>query len=195
MIAAPTAKRPRITGPDFTRKELARIGSILDDDENIVHYKIWPDSMNTLHFKPRALLGELSNVARLAFGYNDPHFVRAPVFLPLQYTAQLTDSDLTKVLLQANCAALALRDIESLHSVSALIATLAPHALNLAAPPEHDVILHMSARGLEVEYASQSGAGFVVPSAELEDHVTLAARIVQEAQRRYADQASIATRA
>jgi len=193
MIGSPDSKRPRITSPDFTTQELARIKRILNDLEDIVNYKIYPDSMNTLQAKPEALLRELSYVARISFGHEDPHFVRAPVFLPLKYTAQLDDDDLTKVLLQANRAALALRAIGSLHSVAPLIAQLAPHALNLAAPPEHDVILHMSARGLEVEYASQSGTVFVVPSAELEDHVTLAARIVQEAQRR--NQASIATRA
>ena len=197
MIASPASKRQRITTPDFTTQDtleqIARIKRILDDLEDIVNYKTYPDSMNTLQPKPEALLRELSSVARILFGHEDPHFVGAQVFLSLKYTKQLDDDDLTEVLLQANRAALALRAIGSLHSVAPLIAQLAPNALNLAAPPEHDVILHMSARGLEVEYASQSGTVFVLPSAELEDHVTLAARIVQEAQRR--NQASIATRA
>ena len=129
-----------------------------------------------------------SEVARVAFGYQDPNFVRAPVFLPLAYTAQLTENELTDVLHQANCAADALSRVASLYSVRGLIAELAPAALPaLAAPPEHDVVLHMSARGLEVDYASQPDAAFVVHRPD--DPEKLAASIVRNAPPRYAARA------
>lgn len=196
MIAAPSAKRPRTTSTHPARteldneRELRRITSILDDqlDEVVPAYRIWPDSMNTLHFTPPSLAGDLSNVARLAFGYNDHNFVRAPVYLPLAYTAQLDDDNLTLVLQHANCAAEALSRVAELYSVRAVVAELAPAALQaLAAPPEHDVILHMSARGLEVDYASQPDAAFVVHRPD--DPPKLAASIVRNAPPRYAARA------
>ena len=190
MLAAPSVKRPRTTStrpPLDNERELRRIESILDDDDCFPPYKIWPDSMHTLHFKPPSL-ADLSNVARLAFDHNDPNFVRAPVFLPLAYSAQLDENDLTDVLHQANCAAEALSRVASLYTVRGLIAQLVPGALAaLAAPPEHDIVLHMSARGLEVDYASQSGAAFFVHRPD--DPEKLAASIVRNAPPRYAARA------
>ena len=192
MIAAPSAKRPRTTARTEldNERELRRIKDILEAqlDEVVPAYKIWPDSTHTLHFTPPGLAGDLSNVARVAFGYNDQNFVRAPVYLPLAYTAQLTEDELTDVLHQANCAADALSRVASLYSVRGLIAELFPAALPaLAAPPEHDVVLHMSARGLEVDYASQPGAAFVVHRPD--DPEKLAASIVRNAPPRYAARA------
>ena len=193
MLADPSAKRPRTTGTDpelDNERELRRIESILaaELDEFVPAYKIWPDSVHTLHFTPPRLARDLSNVARLAFGYNDQNFVRAPVYLPLAYTSQLTENELTDVLHQANCAAKALSRVAELYSVRGLIAELVPGALPaLAAPPEHDLILHITARGHEVDNASQPGAAFVVHRPD--DPEKLAASIVRNAPPRYAARA------
>jgi hypothetical protein len=181
--ATPERKRSRedLT-PDERASQVKRIKDALEDLEDLPPCKITDSLERTWHRVPVDLRGKLTDVVTMDFTiYLGAQRVSGmPIYVSLKETNDMDEEHIAKALYDAHKVAVAMASISFLHNVDdeAMLALLDGPSLSIRAAPDPDeMMLHMTASGIDIGY-------YGAPDAKLTFTGTsksLAAMIIQNA--------------
>ena len=181
-----------LTPEDLTPKarasEVQRIKDTLEGLEDLVlPYKIadaLPRNWVSWQWVPPALIGNLTDVVTIEFlvYFGAQSLFGMPIYVSLKETSHMDDDQLAKALYDATTVAAAMASISCLHNAgdAALLALLDSPSVRLRAAPDPDeMMLHMTAKGIDIGYHGAPEAKFTFQGLGNSD--SLAALIIKNA--------------
>jgi hypothetical protein len=176
---------PEDLTPEARASEVQRIKDTLEDLEDLAHpYKITDALPRIWHRVPVALIGNLTDVVTIDFVvyFGAQSFSGMPIYVSLKETMNMDDDHLAKALYDAPKVAAAMASISCLHNAddAALLALLDSPSVRLRAAPDPDeMMLHMTAKGIDIGYYDAPDAKFTFQ--DVGDSESLAALIIKNA--------------
>jgi hypothetical protein len=181
--AEPGRKRSRedLT-PDERASQVKRIKDALEDLEDLPPCKITDALERTWRRVPVDLRGKLTGVVTMDFTiyFGAQSFSGVPIYVSLKEVKDMDEEHLAKALYDAHKVAVAMASISFLHNVDdeAMLALLDGPSLRIRAAPDPDeMMLHMTANGIDIGYYGAPEAKFTFTG----DSKSLAAMIIQNA--------------
>jgi hypothetical protein len=181
--AEPGRKRSRedLT-PDERASQVKRIKDALEDLEDLPPCKITDALERTWRRVPVDLRGELTDVVTMDFTvyFGAQTLSAMPIYVSLKETKDMDEEHLAKALYDAHKVAVAMASISFLHNVDdeAMLALLDGPSLKIrAAPDPEEMMIHMTANGIDIGYYGAPEAKFTFTG----DSKSLAAMIIQNA--------------
>lgn len=171
--------------PEARDSQVKRIKDTLEDLEGLAHpYKITDALQRTWHRVPVALNGNLTDVVTIDFVvyFGAQSFSGMPIYVSLKETRHMDDDHLAKALYDALKVATAMASISCLHNAGdeALLALLDSPSVRLRAAPNPDeMMLHMTAKGIDIGYYDAPDAKFTFQ--DVGNSGSLAALIIKNA--------------
>ena len=171
--------------PEARASQVKRIKDTLEDLEDLAHpYKITDALPRIWNRVPVALIGNLTDVVTIEFVVylGAQSFSGMPIYVSLQETRHMDDDHLARALYDAPTVAEAMARISCLHNAgdAALLALLDSPSVRLRAAPDPDeMMLHMTAKGIDIGYYGAPDAKFTFQDAG--DSESLAALIINNA--------------
>ena len=184
--AEPGRKRSRAAlTPDERASQVKRITDALKDLEDLPPCKI-TDALEERTWRrvPVDLRGELTDVVTmyLTVYFGAQVLSAMPIYVSLKETKDMDEEHLAKALYDAHKVAVAMASISCLHNVDveAMLALLDGPSLSIRAGPDPDeMMLHMTANGIDIGYYGAPDAKFTFPG--VGDSKSLAAMIIRNA--------------
>ena len=169
--------------PEARASQVKRIKDTLEDLEDLAHpYKITDALPRIWHRVPVALVGNLTDVVTIDFVvyFGAQSFSGMPIYVSLKETMHMDDDHLAKALYDAHKVAAAMASVSCLHNAddAALLALLDSPRLR-AAPDPDEMMLHMTAKGIDIGYYDAPDAKFTFQ--DVGDSESLAALIIKNA--------------
>lgn len=181
--AEPGRKRSRedLT-PDERASQVKRIKDALEDLEDLPPCKITDALERTWRRVPVDLRGKLTGVVTMDFTiyFGAQSFSGVPIYVSLKETKDMGEEHIAMALYDAHKVAVAMASISFLHNVDdeAMLALLDGPSLRIRAAPDPDeMMLHMTANGIDIGYYGAPEAKFTFTG----DSKSLAAMIIQNA--------------
>ena len=168
--------------PDERASQVKRIKDALEDLEDLPPCKITDALERTWRRVPVDLRGELTDVVTMDFTvyFGAQTLSAMPIYVSLKETKDMDEEHLAKALYDAHKVAVAMASISFLHNVDdeAMLALLDGPSLKIRAAPDPDeMMLHMTANGIDIGYYGAPEAKFTFTG----DSKSLAAMIIQNA--------------
>jgi hypothetical protein len=170
--------------PEVRAAQVNRIKRTLEDLEDLedLPCKMTDALERTWRRVPVDLRGNLIDVVTIAFTiyFGVQSFSGIPIYVSLKETKDMDDDQLKKALYDAHKVAVAMASISFLHNVDdeAMLALLDGPSLSIRAAPDPDeMMLHMTANGIEIGYYGAPEAKFTFTG----NSKSLAAMIIQNA--------------
>ena len=169
--------------PEARASQVKRIKDTLEDLEDLAHlYKITDALPRIWNRVPVALIGNLTDVVTIDFVvyFGAQSFSGMPIYVSLKETMHMDDDHLARALYDAPTVAEAMARISCLHNAgdAALLALLDSPSLR-AAPDPDEMMLHMTAKGIDIGYYDAPDAKFTFQ--DVGDSESLAALIIKNA--------------
>ena len=181
-----------LTPEDLTPKarasEVQRIKATLEDlEDHALLYKIADALLRnwvSWQWVPVALVGNLTDVVTIEFVvyFGAQSFSGMPIYVSLKETRLMDDDQLAKALYDAHTVAAAMASISCLRNAGdeALLALIDTPSVRLRAAPDPDeMMLHMTAKGIDIGYHGAPEAKFTFQGLGNSD--SLAALIIKNA--------------
>ena len=139
-------------------------------EDSALSYKITDPLPRTWQRVPVDLIGNLADVVTIEFVlyFGDQSFSGMPIYVSLKETMLMGDDCLAKALYDAHTVAAAMARISCLHNAghAALLALSdTPSARLRAAPDPDEMMLHMTATGIDIGYHGAPDAKFTFQGA------------------------------
>ena len=176
---------PEDLTPEARASEVQRIKDTLEDLEDLAHlYKITDALPRIWNRVPVALIGNLTDVVTIDFVvyFGAQSFSGMPIYVSLKETRLMDDDQLATALYDAHTVAAAMASISCLRNAGddALLALIDTPSVRLRAAPDPDeMMLHMTAKGIDIGYHGAPDAKFTFQGLANSD--SLAALIIQTA--------------
>ena len=169
--------------PEARASQVKRIKDTLEDLEDLAHlYKITDALPRIWNRVPVALIGNLTDVVTIDFVvyFGAQSFSGMPIYVSLKETMHMDDDHLARALYDAPTVAEAMARISCLHNAgdAALLALLDSPSVR-AAPDPDEMMLHMTANGIDIGYYDAPDAKFTFQ--DVGDSESLAALIIKNA--------------
>jgi hypothetical protein len=166
--------------PDERATQVKRIKDALEDLEDLPPCKITDALERTWHRVPVDLRGKLTDVVTMDFTvyFGAQMLSGMPIYVALKETKDMDEERIAKALYDAHKVAVAMASISFLHNVDdeAMLALLDGPSLR-AAPDPDEMMLHMTANGIDIGYYGAPDAKFTFTG----NSKSLAAMIIQNA--------------
>ena len=167
--------------PEERASEVKRIKDVLEDLEDLP-CKITDALKRTWHRVPVDLRGKLTDVVTIDFTiyFGAQGFSGVPIYVSLKETKDMDEEHIARALYDAHKVAVAMASISFLHNVDdeAMLALLDGPSLKIrAAPDPEEMMIHMTASGIDIGYYGAPEAKFTFTG----DSKSLAAMIIQNA--------------
>lgn len=179
--AEPGRKRSRedLT-PDARASQVKRIKHALEDLEDLPPCKITDALERTWRRVPVDLRGNLTDVVTMDFTvyFGAQTFSAMPIYVSLKEAKDMDEEHIAKALYDAHKVAVAMASISFLHNVDdeAMLALIDGPSLRAAPDPE-EMMIHMTANGIDIGYYGAPDAKFTFTG----NSKSLAAMIIQNA--------------
>ena len=175
---------PEDLTPEARDREVQRLKDTLEDLEDALLYKITNALPLSWKWVPPALIRNLTDVVTIEFVvyFGAQSFSGMPIYVSLQETRTMGDESLAKALYDAHTVAEAMARISCLHNAGdeALLALIDTPSVRLRAAPDPDeMMLHMTAKGIDIRYYGAPDAKFTFQGLGNSD--SLAALIIKNA--------------
>ena len=176
---------PEDLTPEARASQVKRIQDTLEGlEDRALLYKIAGALQRTWQRVPVALIGNLTDVVTIEFVvyFGAQSFSGMPIYVSLKETRHMHDDQLAKALYDAPTVAAAMASISCLHNAggAALLALLDTPSVRLRAAPDPDeMMLHMTAKGIDIGYHGAPDAKFTFQGLGNSD--SLAALIIKNA--------------
>ena len=171
--------------PEERASQVKRIKDTLEVlEDTALLYKITDALKRTWYRVPVALIGNLTDVVTIDFVvyFGDQTFSGMPIYVSLKETRLMDHDQLARALYDAHTVAAAMASISCLHNAGAeaLLALIDTPSVRLRAAPDPDeMMLHMTAKGIDIGYHGAPDAKFTFQGVGNSDR--LAALIIQNA--------------
>jgi len=156
--------------PEERARQVKRIKDVLEDLEDLP-CKITDALKRTSHRVPVDLSGKLTDVVTMDFTiyFGAQRFSGVPIYVSLKETKDMDEEHIAKALYDAHKVAVAMASISFLHNVDdeAMLALLDGPSLSIRAAPDPDeMMLHMTANGIDIGYYGAPEAKFTYPGVD-----------------------------
>ena len=172
--------------PEARARQVKRIKDALGSlEDRALLYKIADALPRSWKWVPVALIGNLTDVVTIDFVVYfgpDQSFSGMPIYVSLKESSHMDEGQLAKALYDATTVAAAMASISCIHNAgdAALLALLDSPAVRLRAAPDPDeMMLHMTAKGIDIGYHGAPDAKFTFQGVGNSD--SLAALIIKNA--------------
>ena len=171
--------------PKARDREVQRIKNTLEGlEDHALLYKITDALPRIWQRVPVDLIGNLTDVVTIDFVVylGDQSFSGIPIYVSLNESRHMDDDQLAKALYDAHTVAAAMASISCLHNAgdAALLALLDTPSVRIRAAPDPDeMMLHMTAKGIDIGYHGAPEAKFTFQGVGNSD--SLAALIIKNA--------------
>ena len=188
--SAPPCEDLKDLTPEARDSEVNRIKTTLEGLEDALQYKIADALLRnwvSWQWVPPALIRNLTDVVTIEFVvyFGAQGFSGMPIYVSLKETSRMNDDQLAKALYDATTVAAAMASISCLRNAGdeALLALIDTPSVSLRAAPDPDeMMLHMTAKGIDIGYYDAPDAKFTFQGLGNSDR--LAALIIKNAQKK-----------
>ena len=176
---------PEDLTPEARATQVQRIKDTLEGlQDSALLYKITDALPRISHRVPVDLVGNLTDVVTIEFVvyFGAQSFSGMPIYVSLKDTRLMDDEQLAKALYDAHTVAAAMASISCLRNAGddALLALIDTPSVRLRAAPDPDeMMLHMTAKGIDIGYYGAPDAKFTFQGLGNSD--SLAALIIKNA--------------